>query len=276
MLKIRDSLKKQDDWSHKLFVEYGHLFLPVIEDLKRRNTEDEINGLHKLFNEFNISKDSKILDFSCGIGRHAIPLANDGYDIIGYDPSKFYLEKAKELASEEISCLTPRIKFINGNPYSASKILSNTNNGNFDAVIIMDNSFGYKSDADDVHMLKEIYKVSSKNCILVMETENRDWRIANFEPLTFFKAKNIKIYEKWRFNFETSVSESESTFYEKKEKFFRLSLKIKTTLRLYSLHELKNMLKKSGWKYLKSFRDMNTFKPYDNSTPNIITVSKRM
>ena len=44
-------------------------------------------GLRKLFNQFNISKDSRILDFSCGIGRHTIPLGKDDFTILGYDPS---------------------------------------------------------------------------------------------------------------------------------------------------------------------------------------------
>jgi ubiquinone/menaquinone biosynthesis C-methylase UbiE len=275
-MKYENSFKKHNDWSFRLFIEHAHLFLPIIEDLKKR-TNKEIKGLRKLFNQFNISKDSRILDFSCGIGRHTIPLAKDGFTMVGYDPSFFYLEKANEFASKERTPFTPRLKFIRGSPYNASKVLFKKNELNFNAVIIMDNSFGFKNEEDDVRMLKEIYKVSSKNCILVMETENRDWRIANFEHSTFFNSKKIKMYEKWRFNFETSISESESLFYEKnKEKSFRLSLKINTTLRLYSLHELKNVLKKSGWNYLKSFGDIRTLKPFDGNSPNIITISSRM
>lgn len=274
-MKKGNSLKKKNDWSYILFIEYPHLFLPIIEDLKKK-TPKEINGLCKLFNQFNISKNSRILDFSCGIGRHAIPLAKAGYDVLGYDPSIFYIEQAKTWASKEIFSPATRLRFINGNPYKVSKVLLKKNDVNFNAIVIMDNSFGYKKESDDICMLKEIYKVASKNCILIMETENRDWRIVNFEPITIFNAKNIKIYEKWRFNFENSISESESTFYQKKGKVFHLSLKINTTLRLYSLHELKNLLNKSGWKYLKSFGDISTLKPFDNSTSNIITVSTKM
>ena len=49
----------------------------------------------------------------------------------------------------------------------------------------MDNSFGYKNEDEDIRMLTEIYS-ALKNRIIVLEIENMDWRIANFEPSTFF------------------------------------------------------------------------------------------
>lgn len=58
----------------------------------------------------------------------------------------------------------------------------------------MDNSFGYKNEDEDIRMLTEIYS-ALKNRIIVLEIENMDWRIANFEPGTFLIKKN-KRYEK--------------------------------------------------------------------------------
>jgi len=61
---------------HILFVKYPHLYLPELlkmEDL----AEAEVNGICEILDGFKIRR-SKILDFSCGIGRHSIRLANKG------------------------------------------------------------------------------------------------------------------------------------------------------------------------------------------------------
>jgi 2-polyprenyl-3-methyl-5-hydroxy-6-metoxy-1,4-benzoquinol methylase len=64
-----------------------------------------------------MAKDSKILDLSCGIGRHSIPLAKKGYKILGYDISSLYLQKAREWAKRE--------RLINNNDRGCGESKSN-------------------------------------------------------------------------------------------------------------------------------------------------------
>ena len=100
---------------------------------------------------------------------------------------------------------------------------------------------GYNTDEDDIKMLKQLKKLGSSTCLLILETENRDWTIRNFLPFVHYDSREIEIYEDWSFNLERSTAESRSKFYRKKKKLntLEMELDLKTSLRLYSLHELK-------------------------------------
>src|ERR671924_38151 len=92
--------QQEQHWTHKLFIEHPELFLPALERGKEKAVR-EVEGLCKIFDEYKMPKDSKILDLSCGIGRHSIPLAKRGYKVVGYDISSLYLQKAREWAKRE-------------------------------------------------------------------------------------------------------------------------------------------------------------------------------
>jgi SAM-dependent methyltransferase len=253
--------------------------LPLLTYLKRSKKKaiDEANGIRKLLQKFEVPDDAKILDFSCGIGRISIPLSQMGYDVTGYDPASFYLREAKKAAVRSSGVSKNKPKFIRGDPYKLSKVLLNKKR-KFDAIIIMDNSFGYFGKLEDTLMLSNLFKVASKNCILILETENRDWRLSNFEPVTLFKSNKIEMHTMWKFDFETSVSLGESKFYIKKNKVssnLQLALKINIRYRLYSLHELREILNSSGWIYNEAFDDIISLKPFFNDSLSIFSVSIR-
>ena len=66
---------KVKDWAYSLFVEHPHLFLPILENQKPKG-EREATALERIFDAFDVPRGSKILDLSCGIGRHSINLAH--------------------------------------------------------------------------------------------------------------------------------------------------------------------------------------------------------
>lgn len=236
----------------------------------------EVTGICRLLKKFNIPSNAKILDFSCGIGNHSIPLSNLGYSVIGYDPSATYLKMAVQSVSQSKLDKKKKIRFIQGNPYTSSRVLLKNHERNFDAIIIMDNSFGYFDELRDIYMLKTLRKVAKRNCILIIETENRDWRLLNFEPETFFESQELLIHAKWKFNFRTSVSIGSLKFYQKtfdNVHKFQLSLVLKMLMRLYSLHELINLIGLAGWNYKESYDDIISLEPFSNNSMSIFSVS---
>jgi cyclopropane fatty-acyl-phospholipid synthase-like methyltransferase len=118
-----------------------------MEDL----AEGEVKGICRILDEFKIKRGSKILDFSCGIGRHSVRLASKGYEVVGYDPSAFFLKKARERA--HASPLKSRIRFYRGESHRVSQILSRSDEIGFKAIIIMFNSLGYSGVDEDLIML---------------------------------------------------------------------------------------------------------------------------
>jgi SAM-dependent methyltransferase len=244
----------------------------------KKKAVDETKGLRKIFRRFNVPDDGRILDFSCGIGRHSILLSEMGYDVIGYDPSSFYLREAKKTTLRTLRSSNKKPLFLRGNPYQSSSILSTNKVMNFDAIIIMDNSFGYFGKSEDVLMLSELFKVASKHCLLIIETENRDWRLSNFEPTTFFTSDTVEMHTVWRFNFETSVSTGMAKFYQKtgnEINNLQLALKINILYRLYSLHELREILASSGWLYKEGYDDIEPLRPFSNDSLSIFSASVR-
>jgi D-alanine-D-alanine ligase len=235
----------------------------------------EVNGICSILNEFKIGRRSKILDFSCGIGRHCIRLANKGYEVVGYDPSAFFLKKARERT--EANVLNNRIRFYRGEPCRVSQILSRSEEKEFKAIIIMFNSLGYSGVNQDLIILQNLLSLSSKDgCILITQTENRDWRLKNFEPYIISDFGKHQVLEYWKFNLVDSTSEGIWRFYTKKNKSSTLQLKLDLhyNQRLYSLHELKEIINRSGWRFVKSFGSIEQLQQVSPDTQEIITVSK--
>jgi len=266
---------KDEHWTHTLFNRYPELFLPLL--VRRiKDTVNEVSHLCEIFEELSVPSNGKILDLCCGIGRHSINLAKRGYTVVGYDPSKFYIQKAIRWMKEE-QVDTTKLDFYHGDPYKVSQVLSE-NEHSFDAVIIMDNSFGYKDDYHDIQMLTNILRIASRTCVLVLQVENRDWRLKNFETHIIEEFDTTQLRHTWKFNYESSKSEGNFKFYEKAPptgSTLRLLLDLGLSLRLYSLHELKNVAECSGWVYIKSNGYLDMTEPVSDKTPDIVMICNR-
>ena len=79
----------QDEWFKNWFdTAYYH------ELYKNRDTSEASQFIDKLITALNPSIDAKMLDIGCGKGRHAIQLANLGFDVTGIDLSLSSIEQA--------------------------------------------------------------------------------------------------------------------------------------------------------------------------------------
>lgn len=81
------------DWAGKIFVEKASIYQPVLER-GLKTAPAEARALSRIFRTYGIATEKKpfrILDVSCGIGRHSVNLAKLGYEVVGYDPSRRFL-----------------------------------------------------------------------------------------------------------------------------------------------------------------------------------------
>jgi ubiquinone/menaquinone biosynthesis C-methylase UbiE len=83
-----------------MFVDNSTLFGSHLEG-RLEKTDEEVDGLIRIFSEQDMPPNGKILDLACGIGRHSILLAKKGYRAVGIDISPDYIKRAKELANEK-------------------------------------------------------------------------------------------------------------------------------------------------------------------------------
>ena len=103
---------------------------------------------------------ASILDAGCGNGRHALPLAHDGFRVVGLDRSQSLLAAALRARS---SGRWPR--FVLGS-YTAIPIESGTLN----AVLSLGTALGYLGDGGDRTALSEFRRVLAPGGRIVLET----------------------------------------------------------------------------------------------------------
>jgi SAM-dependent methyltransferase len=266
----RKSSKK--NWSYTLFVKHPELYLPILERDKAKSKK-EAHQLDKLLRRYNVLPPSKILDYSCGIGRHAINLFRLGYEVVGYDPSPAYIRIAKRWTADLLG-KENKIRFYNGEPTKASKLLSNNRDTGFNGVILMGACLGFSSEEEDIKMLRDVHSVAKDDCVLIIESENRDHTLEHFRPYINYNFKNLLICEEWKFDFETSVATGKCRYFQKHSNG-KLSplLDLITPIRLYSLHELRRLLNEGGWEYLKCYGNIMTIDKPDFNYEDVITVS---
>jgi hypothetical protein len=141
----------------------------------------------------------------------------------------------------------------------------------------MFNSIGYTNMEDDLKLFKDILGLTCTDGIIVIQTENRDWRLRNFFPYVNYDYGNIQLYESWNFNLERSTAESNSRYYERdpEDNSLRLVLELPTYMRIYSLHEIITILKNTRWVFQKSYGSIQTFAPVSLESSDIITIGKK-
>jgi SAM-dependent methyltransferase len=261
------------NWSYKLFVKHPELFLPILEE-ESKHASREVSGLCRILRDLNVSHQARILDLSCGIGRHSILLAKMGFKVVGYDPSRYYISIARKRAKSEISTSDHKLHFFSGEPGRPGIILLKNNERNFEIILSLFQSIGYISREYDLLMLKNLRKVTSSKCLLILETENKQWRLNNFEKNKINHYGKVIVREKWKFDFKNDVFKNQTMFYTKREKErnSHLVLDLHSHMILYSLEELKKITTKAGWKFFRNYHSIRSLKPATSQSSMPISV----
>jgi SAM-dependent methyltransferase len=111
-----------------------------------------------------LSPGSRVLDVPCGYGRHAVPLAGEGYHVVGLDRSPSQLEEARRRRG---TAAEPRLIRAD---YRELPIADRA----FDGAVTLLSSLGYAGDDADRSVLREIRRVLRPAGRLVIETNHRD------------------------------------------------------------------------------------------------------
>jgi SAM-dependent methyltransferase len=194
-------------------------------------------------------KREKILDVCCGIGRHSVELAARGYRVTGVDVSDVYLEMAAARAKRRKVKVALEKFDMRKIPYR----------GEFDSALLMWTSFGYfENEKDDLRALRAISRALRPGGKFIIDVINRDWLIKNFQPHSWMELKDGFMLERREFNSATSRMNSEWLFVHKgSKKIERKAI----TLRVYSLHELTDVIGRAGMEPVALFGDRENVMP---------------
>jgi ubiquinone/menaquinone biosynthesis C-methylase UbiE len=113
-----------------------------------------------------------LLDVACGFGRHAVPLAAEGFHVVGVDRSAPLLAEAQRRAGAGAG--GPRL-------VAADYRELPFDDESFDAALNLYTSLGYLGDEEDAQVLAEIARVLRPGGRLVIEILHRDLLVRTFD-----------------------------------------------------------------------------------------------
>ena len=216
-------------WYKTFFGEdYLHIYEPI---LTPERTQSDVDGIVNLL---ALPQGNSILDLCCGLGRHAIPLAQRGYMVTGLDLSEVFLREAEKEALAKgvhVDWLHADMRNI---PFE----------NEFDAVINIFTTFGYLENQDEDHqVLKQVCKALKPGGFFLLEIIHREGLIRHFSPhMIEHHPEGLIVLEERDFDLLTSRSKVKITMIyphgERKE--------YGHAARVYTLTELAQMLTMAG------------------------------
>jgi SAM-dependent methyltransferase len=263
-----------EHWTYRLYAKNPELYLPILETRKEIGVR-EAEGLNRILKGAG-SEGRKVLDLACGIGRHSIPLAKMGFEVVGYDLSQFFVDRAKAWAADE-ALGQDRLRFYQGDMRKVAEVLTSSNEVGFGLILNLFSSLGSYGEEEDLRLFKNLHKISAPNCIFVIETLNRDFFVRKFQPFSIQRiSQKLRLLELTRLNLETSTIEDNWRFYtETAEGNLKLELDVPITGRVYTLLELKRLVTEGDWTYVKSQGNIIQPGPVTPESPSIVLVSRK-
>ncbi len=189
-----------------------------------------------------LQKRAKVLDLFCGAGRHSLELARKGYLATGIELNPDYLELAKQSGKG----IANAPNFIHGDVRYIDF------GEGYDAAIIMFQSFGYFSDGEDALVLRKVFGALKTRGRFLIEILNRDWILNNFVEIQETSTDGILTIEKREFDVLTSRNNFVIQRHEKDGIVTKSG-----SWRLYSAHEIKNILERIGFQFLGGYSNLN-------------------
>ena len=175
------------EWFEKWFS--NKLYLEIYSG---RNDEEARTLINLIQRKISFPIDTKAIDICCGSGRHTIELAKRGFDVTGFDASKYLISEAKKLA-KEIKDKDVKVNFLIGDmrkfDYKESIHLA----------INVFTSFSYfKNDDENFSLFKNAYISLRYGGWFIFDFLNADYLKKHLVPETKSKIDGKLIVQKRR------------------------------------------------------------------------------
>ena len=209
-----------------------------------------------LITETSLPPQSMVLDLGCGTGRHAIRLAELGYNVTGLDISPEFLRVAAEKSHQvglSINWIQQDMRKI---PFDNS----------FDLIFIMFGAWGFfEEDGENYAVFERIHQVLRAGGHFVLDFFNRDWILNHFQPFYWEKREIGYFLEKRSFDYTHERLNTQSIVIKEDGS----ELEWETSTRAFTLREISDMLQQAGFNLVGVYGDLER-QSSDLDTPRLL------
>ncbi len=259
-----------DHWTEVLFLRHPEVFLSIHEAAWTTG-EEQSKDLKGILERFGVPPGGRILDAPCGIGRHATRLASMGYHAVGVDLSPVFVSRASDLAHRD--GVGERATYRVGDLRRLSKSVP-AEEGPFDAALNLWTSLGYYDEETDARILREYGKLVRPGGLLIVYIVNRDFVVRHFDPQGYETFGDLVHIEQRRLDLATSRMHNEWRFFRRRGEDLDHLVTLAIEHSIYSLHELRRLLARSGWETVDAFGGFKMDAPSIDS-PTLLVVGRR-
>ncbi|MFL1674686.1 class I SAM-dependent methyltransferase [Paenibacillus thiaminolyticus] len=197
---------------------------------RHRDFQGATQEVHGMMEWLRLSASASILDLCCGMGRHALALAEAGYRVTGVDLSEVLLEEA--MAHDTRG----QVKFLRGDMRELPV------DGPFDAVVNLFTSFGYFTDNEDnARVFQEIHRVLKPQGRFIVDFLNPSYVRQHLVPHSEREDGGTRIEERRRIEngfVKKAITLTDASGGEQRE--------YEERVRLYELADFRNMMDEAG------------------------------
>lgn len=222
---------------------YGENYYDAYKDQHSpEETRAEVDGIVRLL---ELAPGARVLDVSCGFGRHSIELAKRGFRVTGLDLSPQLLRHARDAANAAGAVVTWIEADMREIPVPAEP---------YDGVVSVFSSFGLLgTDEDELKVARAMARAVAPGGRVLIETVNREIMLRRWMPMRWREQPDGAIVcDKLRFDAATGILHSEETAALPSGQRTRSS----DQLRLWSFSELALLLRVSGFESIAAFGDL--------------------
>jgi SAM-dependent methyltransferase len=254
--EIRPSKPRSHPWWEVLFDD------DYLRTVRPPSPEQIARQCDFLERRLRLKPGATLLDVGCGLGLQVVELCTRGYLGVGLDLSLAMLSRA----SDEAQGRGMRINFLH------SDMRDMNFDGAFDALVCLGTSFGYFDDDTNRKVIERFLRALKPGGLLLLDVVNRDHVIRAQPNLVWFEGDGCVCMEESEFNFFTSRLHVKRTVILDGGK----QTETEYALRLYSLHELGQLLQSAGFRVTEvSGREALTGVFFGQESPQMIIVAER-
>lgn len=236
-------------WTEAVFRDRPEVFRRDLEGAVESAPEEVEQLLELLASEHDVDPASAF-DVPCGIGRHAVALAERGLDVTGLDLSADYVERARERAEAAGVAGAGDATFRQGDMRELDV------EGTFDLVLNVWTSFGYYDEETDRAILAALRERVAEDGALVMELANKEGILADFQDDGVMRGEDHVSFETREYDPETSRMHTEREQFEPVEDGYEHVGTMAYETRLFDPTTLRRWLLDAGFGSVALYADL--------------------